>query len=144
MTFYIIGILAGLLVAVIFFADFGEDEQSASDNKSKAEKVYVPYGEHDDYYMLASGGHSGQLYVYGVPSMRKIRTVPIFTPDPATGYGFEKESKEMLGEYTWGDFHHPAISETEGEYDGEFLFADRKSTRLNSSHVAISYAVFCL
>jgi len=123
-TFSIIGILAGLLVAVIFFADFGEDEQSASDNKSKAEKVYVPYGEHDDYYMLASGGHSGQLYVYGVPSMRKIRTVPIFTPDPATGYGFEKESKEMLGEYTWGDFHHPAISETEGEYDGEFLFAN--------------------
>src|SRR5690625_5977513 len=25
-----------------------------------------------------------------------------------------------------------------------FLFEDRKSTRLNSSHVAISYAVFCL
>src|SRR5437870_7815030 len=24
------------------------------------------------------------------------------------------------------------------------LFGDRKSTRLNSSHVAISYAVFCL
>src|SRR5690625_6848573 len=28
-------------------------------------------------------------------------------------------------------------------YDGEGL-GDRKSTRLNSSHVAISYAVFCL
>src|SRR5690625_6948261 len=25
-----------------------------------------------------------------------------------------------------------------------FTFSDRKSTRLNSSHVAISYAVFCL
>src|SRR5690625_6894179 len=25
-----------------------------------------------------------------------------------------------------------------------FRFSDRKSTRLNSSHVAISYAVFCL
>src|SRR5207253_8991881 len=25
-----------------------------------------------------------------------------------------------------------------------FLYRDRKSTRLNSSHVAISYAVFCL
>src|SRR5690625_5529606 len=25
-----------------------------------------------------------------------------------------------------------------------FVFLDRKSTRLNSSHVAISYAVFCL
>src|SRR5690625_5620232 len=34
-----------------------------------------------------------------------------------------------------------------GEYDmarGHLLAADRKSTRLNSSHVAISYAVFCL
>src|SRR5207253_1343260 len=28
--------------------------------------------------------------------------------------------------------------------DGEILVKDRKSTRLNSSHVAISYAVFCL
>src|SRR5437868_8917477 len=27
---------------------------------------------------------------------------------------------------------------------GVFLFTDRKSTRLNSSHVSISYAVFCL
>src|SRR5690625_5706700 len=27
---------------------------------------------------------------------------------------------------------------------GGYLAADRKSTRLNSSHVAISYAVFCL
>src|SRR5699024_11819497 len=26
----------------------------------------------------------------------------------------------------------------------ELLFEDRKSTRLNSSHVSISYAVFCL
>src|SRR5207253_11021808 len=32
------------------------------------------------------------------------------------------------------------------EHDGRFvnLREDRKSTRLNSSHVAISYAVFCL
>src|SRR5690625_5524723 len=93
-----IGILAGLLVAVIFFADFTKGDESAEDNKSKAEKVYVPYGEYDDYYMLTSGGHSGQLFVYGIPSMRKIRTVPIFTPDPATGYGYSKETKEMLGD----------------------------------------------
>ncbi|TXL65841.1 Sec-dependent nitrous-oxide reductase [Cerasibacillus terrae] len=121
----VVGIAAGLLVAFVFFGDFGnEDTATSADNKSKAEKVFVPYGELDDYYMLASGGHSGQLFVYGVPSMRKIRTVPVFTPDPATGYGYDKESKEMLGDYTWGDFHHPAVSETEGDYDGEFLFAN--------------------
>lgn len=121
----VLGIVAGLLVAVVFFADFNQASENASgDLKSKAEKVYVPYGELDEYYMMSSGGHSGQLFVYGIPSMRKIRTVPIFTPDPATGYGYSKETKEMLGGFTWGDFHHPAISETAGDYDGEFLFAN--------------------
>ncbi|WP_405027647.1 Sec-dependent nitrous-oxide reductase [Lentibacillus songyuanensis] len=121
----VLGIALGLLVAFLFFADVNHKEQASSaDNKSKAEKVYVPYGELDDYYLFASGGHSGQLFVYGVPSMRKIRTVPVFTPDPATGYGFDKETKKMLDGYTWGDFHHPAISETKGDYDGEFLFAN--------------------
>src|SRR5436305_6788159 len=31
-----------------------------------------------------------------------------------------------------------------GPEDGPYFEADRKSTRLNSSHVRISYAVFCL
>src|SRR5690606_41983260 len=31
-----------------------------------------------------------------------------------------------------------------GEYVFDWQWADRKSTRLNSSHVKISYAVFCL
>src|SRR5690625_6128135 len=30
------------------------------------------------------------------------------------------------------------------QYGGGLYVSDRKSTRLNSSHVAISYAVFCL
>lgn len=121
----VLGIAAGLLVAFLFFANIGgKDSQSAQSNKSFAEKVYVPFGEHDEYYMLASGGHSGQLFVYGLPSMRKIRTVPVFSPDPATGYGYDAATKEMLGGFTWGDFHHPAVSETEGEYDGKFMFAN--------------------
>src|SRR5437870_9258457 len=31
-----------------------------------------------------------------------------------------------------------------GDHDSQRSVLDRKSTRLNSSHVAISYAVFCL
>ncbi|WP_246589777.1 Sec-dependent nitrous-oxide reductase [Desertibacillus haloalkaliphilus] len=121
------GIAVGFLAATVFFAEFGGSatptSTASSDERSKAEQVYVPFGEHDDYYLMNSGGHSGQLFVYGVPSMRHIRTVPVFTPDPATGYGYDAESKEMLGDYTWGDFHHPALSETDGDYDGNFLFA---------------------
>src|SRR5690349_23466993 len=35
-------------------------------------------------------------------------------------------------------------SESSSDYCREFAGRDRKSTRLNSSHVEISYAVFCL
>jgi nitrous-oxide reductase len=79
----------------------------ASDIAVAAEKTYVPPGDLDQYYMFASGGHSGQVYVYGVPSMRHISTIPVYTPYPATGYGFDDESKAMLGRFTWGDVHHP-------------------------------------
>lgn len=118
------GLLAGFVTATVFFAEYTDvGPKTAANAMTDAEKVYVPFGKQDEYYLFASGGHSGQLYVYGVPSMRRIRTVPVFTPDAATGYGWDKESKEMLGGYTWGDLHHPALSETEGEYDGKWLFA---------------------
>ncbi|MBY0097484.1 Sec-dependent nitrous-oxide reductase [Mesobacillus maritimus] len=122
------GIVTGLLAATVFFADFSPEKTTQvtadnNSNKSNAEKVYVPFGEKDEYYLMASGGHSGQMFIYGVPSMRHIRTVPVFSPDSATGYGFDNHTKEMMGDFTWGDLHHPALSETEGDYDGKYLFA---------------------
>jgi nitrous-oxide reductase len=120
------GLLAGFVAATISFADFSKstDNQVASGStKSDAEKVYVPFGEKDDYYLFASGGHSGQMFIYGVPSMRQLRTVPVFSQDSATGYGFDEHSKKMMGGYTWGDLHHPAFSETKGDYDGKYMFA---------------------
>jgi nitrous-oxide reductase len=84
--------------------------------------TYVAPGDTDPYYLFYSGGHSGNIFVAGVPSMRHIASIPVFTPYPSTGYGFDKESKAMLGDYTWGDAHHPALSETQGDYDGRWLF----------------------
>lgn len=120
------GLIAGFVAATISFADFSSSTKTEAvdtTTKSDAEKVYVPFGQKDDYYMFASGGHSGQMFVYGVPSMRELRTIPVFSPDSATGYGYDQHSKKMLGGYTWGDLHHPAISETNGDYNGKFLFA---------------------
>jgi nitrous-oxide reductase len=102
-----------------------------SDVQEAAQKTYVAPGDLDEYYFFASGGHSGQVYIYCVPSMRHLSTIPVFAPYAATGYGFDKESKAMLGGFTWGDVHHPALSETDGDYDGRWLFVnDNANNRL--------------
>ncbi len=103
---------------------------AASDSAVAAERTYVAPGDLDEYYFFASGGHSGNVYVYGIPSMRHISTIPVFTPYPATGYGFDDESKKMLGGLTWGDAHHPALSETAGDYDGRWLFINEMNGRV--------------
>ncbi len=95
---------------------------AASDVAEAALATYVPPGDLDEYYLFYSGGHSGQIFVAGIPSMRHIATIPVFTPYPGTGYGFDDETREMLGGYKWGDSHHPGLSETNGEYDGRWLF----------------------
>ena len=99
----------------------GEIAMTTGDVQAAALATYVKPGDLDEYYLFYSGGHSGQVFVAGVPSMRNIVTIPVFTPYPATGYGFDEETKAMLGGFTWGDVHHPALSKTNGDYDGRWL-----------------------
>ena len=102
----------------------GEMTMATGDVQSAALATYVKPGDLDDYYLFYSGGHSGQIFVAGVPSMRHIATIPVFSPYPGTGYGFDEGTRTMLGEYTWGDVHHPALSKTSGDYDGRWLFVN--------------------
>ncbi|MCF8197598.1 MAG: Sec-dependent nitrous-oxide reductase [Sulfuritalea sp.] len=99
-----------------------------------AAKTYVPTGKRDEFVTFSSGGQSGQVIVYGIPSMRILKYIAVFTPEPWQGYGFDESSKAVLAQgkidgkdITWGDTHHPAISETNGEYDGQFLFINDKA-----------------
>ena len=101
-----------------------------------AVKTYTPSGKHDEYYMFSSGGQSGQVYVLGLPSMRILKTIAVFTPEPWQGYGYGAEgTMKVLAEgyaadgmpLTWADTHHPALSETGGEYDGQWLFINDKA-----------------
>ncbi|HLN93183.1 MAG TPA: nitrous-oxide reductase, partial [Thermoanaerobaculia bacterium] len=131
------GLTAVLLVATLILgrcapsAPTGKKAVTgSSDLAIAAQKTYVAPGDLDEYYMFSSGGHSGQIYVYGIPSMRHLTTIPVYTPYPATGYGFDDESKKMLGNLTWGDAHHPALSETNGDYDGRWLFINDMNGRL--------------
>jgi nitrous-oxide reductase len=105
------------------------------DDVVAALKTYTPTGVHDEYILFASGGHAGQVYAVGLPSMRILKKIAVFTPEPWQGYGYgAKGTMEVLeGGYvngmplTWGDTHHPALSETGGEYDGEWLFINDKA-----------------
>jgi nitrous-oxide reductase len=133
-TFVAVGAIALALVAVYCAPREPKGAKrgatTVSDMAVAAQKTYVAPGDLDEYYMFASGGHSGQIYVYGVPSMRHLSTIPVFTPYPATGYGFDDDTKAMLGGLSWGDAHHPALSETNGDYDGRWLFINDMNGRV--------------
>jgi nitrous-oxide reductase len=99
-------------------------QQAATSDTSAAAKSFVAPGQKDEFYLFYSGGHSGQVYVAGLPSMRHIATIPVFAPYPATGYGYDEESRQMMGRFTWGDVHHPGLSQTGSLYDGRWLFVN--------------------
>lgn len=97
-----------------------------------AAKTYLPSGQKDEYLMFASGGHAGQIFVVGLPSMRLLRSIAVFTPEPWQGWGYGVGNKILEEGFPkgksnlWGDTHHPALSETSGDYDGQFLFINDK------------------
>jgi nitrous-oxide reductase len=118
------------------------------DDAARAIKTFVPPGGRDEYMLFASGGHSGQVHVIGVPSMRLLKTIAVFTPEPWQGYGYGADwSEEALGDrpahgpnagngsgkrngddgLRWGDSHHPALSETDGKYDGRWLYINDRA-----------------
>ena len=94
-------------------------------------KTYTPSGKHDPLIMFSSGGHAGNVLVIGIPSMRVIKVIPVFSPDSWAGYGSgSKDTGDLMRSgrnLTWGDVHHPALSETNGSYDGEYLFVNDKA-----------------
>jgi nitrous-oxide reductase len=106
------------------------------DDVTAALATYMPTGKLDEYVMFASGGHGGQVLAIGLPSMRILRTIAVFSPEPWQGYGYGVKETAFpapgesagpgRGPLSWGDTHHPALSETAGDYDGQFLFINDK------------------
>src|SRR5690625_5530560 len=82
----------------------------------------------DEAYRIGTVGHPVRAYLDIEEILRVARESGAAAIYP--GYGFLSEQPELARAAT--------------EAGIAFIGPDRKSTRLNSSHVAISYAVFCL
>ena len=71
-----------LVVALGFTSCGKQTGTSQAERTANAVASYVAPGEKDEYYLFYSGGHSGQVYVAGIPSLRHISTIPVFAPYP--------------------------------------------------------------
>ena len=96
-------------------------------------KYEVPPGQLDTYYSISSGGHSGEVRIYGLPSGRLFKRIPVFNIDCLVGWGITNESKKILGTkpdgsliYNTGDTHHVHPSYTDGTYNGKYIFVNDK------------------
>ena len=126
-----LAIVASLSLAVSFCGKAKQNGDSVLAGDA-AQKVYVAPGQKDDFYWFMSGGFSGQVSVYGIPSGRLLKIIPVFSQYPESGYGYEEETRNMLmtskGLMPWDDAHHTEMSLTEGEQDGRWLFINGNNT----------------
>lgn len=123
-----------VFVAILAFAINGCKPQNMATavTGDAASKVYVAPGKYDEFYNFVSGGFSGQMAVYGLPSGRLLKVLPVFSVNPESGYGYSEELKPMLntshGFVPWDDLHHPELSQTNGEVDGRWVFGNGNNT----------------
>lgn len=129
---YLIGLILALSVTVSCINSPTVKKKGALGGSDAASKVYVAPGEYDEFYAFLSGGFSGQVAVYGLPSGRLLKVIPVFSVDAEKAYGFNEETKPMLntsfGFLPWDDSHHPELSQTNGIPDGRWLFINGNNT----------------
>jgi nitrous-oxide reductase len=128
--------VAALLMAAGVAINYGCSRAATAGNQGvageAASRVYVAPGKHDELYSFMSGGFSGQVAVYGLPSGRLLREIPVFSQDPEEAWGYSEQTKPMLntsyGFVPWDDAHHPKLSQTKGMADGRWLFINGNNT----------------
>ncbi|MFC4527155.1 nitrous-oxide reductase [Dyella halodurans] len=111
----------------------GDKSAPAAAASAENGKYEVAPGKLDAYYLISSGGHSGEARVLGCPSGRTIKRIPVFNIDPMVGWGITNESRAIIGtrpdgqlNYWTGDTHHVHGSYNNGTYDGKYFWVNDK------------------
>jgi nitrous-oxide reductase len=125
-------LIAAAVVSAFVILHYGCQESKDLTAGDEAGRVYVAPGTYDEFYLFTSGGFSGQIGVYGLPSGRMFRVIPVFAQDPEKAWGYSEESKPMFmtshGFIPWDDAHHPKLSQTDGIADGRWIFINANNT----------------
>jgi len=128
----VIGTLSAIAAGGLLYACRSTGPKPGLVTGDVASKVYVAPGQHDEYYAFLSGGFNGQVGVYGLPSGRLLKFLPVFSQNPENGWGYTEETKPMLmtshGFVPWDDSHHPELSQSNGTPDGRWLFINGNNT----------------
>ncbi len=129
---------AAVLIAAVFLVLIGcgpSKGQAASVNPyQRAYPMPHQYWQkNDEFYVFASGGQQGGLYVYTIPTMKLLAEIPVFEPGARWGWDTTNPVVRKLLTNPWtgevvtrGDTHHPSISRTNGVYDGRWIFINDK------------------
>src|SRR5829696_7689724 len=99
-----------VLMGVAYACNRPSGKQQSVLTGDAASRVYVAPGSYDEFYSFLSGGFSGQVAVYGLPSGRLLKVIPVFSQNAENGWGYHEETKPMLettyGFIPWDDSHH--------------------------------------
>src|SRR5262245_46110066 len=75
-----------------------QSRELTPDEARAALETYVPPGKYDEFVMVTSGGHSGSIYLIGIPSMRLLKEIPVYAPNPWQGWEQGTAGARGLGE----------------------------------------------
>ena len=75
-------VFVSLVVTAVLIHSCKPKNAGSAVNSDAASKAYVAPGKYDEFYNFVSGGFSGGMSVYGLPSGRLLRVIPVFSVDP--------------------------------------------------------------
>ncbi|MCX6157191.1 MAG: Sec-dependent nitrous-oxide reductase [Ignavibacteriae bacterium] len=132
-TMLVVLLLGAIFSGTVLLSGCGSKKDKGPLIESDAPSmVYVEPGKYDEFYSFVSGGFSGQMSVYGLPSGRLFKVIPVFSQNPENGYGYTEETKPMLqtskGFIPWDDSHHSELSMKDGVPDGRWVFINGNNT----------------
>ena len=95
------GVTAAAIAGLLFVACTTRTPATGLAAGDAASRVYVAPGQKDEFYSFLSGGFSGQVSVYGLPSGRLIKQVPVFSQHAENGWGLQRGDEAHAEHELW-------------------------------------------